>query len=133
MFLLYAIVAFALSAVGGLYMATRILNGQLAPWMISVVHLGLGVAGLGLVFLAVSAGAGGFIGLVTLGVLAVAAVGGLALLLPMHLRGVVAPSWVVLVHAGVGIIGVAMLVLLAFGVFNVDPNMTDYNAVPPPL
>ena len=129
MFLIYSIVVFAIAALGGTYMALKILNGQLAPWMVSMVHLALGVVGLVLAYLAVMAGAGGFIGLLTLGILVVAAVGGLALLLPMHLKKVVAPSWVVIVHAGVGTIGFLMLVLIAF-VLNVDPNLADHAVAP---
>ena len=59
--LLYAILIFLVSAVGGIFMAHRILNGQLAPWLVSLVHLLLGATGLVLVLLAVMAGEGVFV------------------------------------------------------------------------
>ncbi len=44
--LLYAMLIFLVSAVGGIFMAYRILNGKLAPWLVSLVHLLLGATGL---------------------------------------------------------------------------------------
>ena len=84
-----------------------------------------------IVVFAISA-VGGTPGLLTLGLLVVAAVGGLALLLPMHLKKVVAPAWVVIVHASVGTIGFLMIILVAF-VLNVTPDLADPNAVAPNL
>ena len=132
LFMIYALGIFVVAALGGLFMANKIMNGNLAPWLVSFVHLGLGVAGLALVFLAATAGFGGVMGYVVLGVLAAAAVGGLVLLLPLHLRKVVAPNWIVIVHASVGTLGVLLLILVTF-VLNVDPNLADGVAVAPNL
>ncbi len=131
-FAIYAVGIFVVAALGGLFMAHRIMNGNLAPWFVSFVHLGLGVAGLVLTFLAVTAGVGGTMGFVALGVLAAAAVGGLVLLLPMHLRKKLAPNWTIIVHACVGGLGVLLLLLVAF-VLNIDPNLADGVAVAPNL
>lgn len=111
--LLYATIIFLVAAVGGAFMAHRILNGQLAPWLVSLVHLLLGASGLVLVILAVMAGAGGVIGMITLGILLVAALGGF-LLASMHLRKKVAPSGLVILHATLGVTGVLLLLGIVF-------------------
>jgi len=111
--LLYAILIFLVSAVGGIFMAHRILNGQLAPWLVSLVHLLLGATGLVLVLLAVMAGEGGVIGLITFGILLVTALGGF-LLAAMHLRKKVAPSGLVILHATLGVTGVLLLLGIVF-------------------
>ena len=111
--LLYAMLIFLVSAVGGIFMAYRILNGKLAPWLVSLVHLLLGATGLVLVLLAVMAGAGGVIGLITFGILLVAALGGF-LLAAMHLRKKVAPSGLVILHATLGVTGVLLLIGVVF-------------------
>src|SRR3546814_17113300 len=36
--LVYAVIAFAIAAVGGLILAASVLRGQLAPWALSLVH-----------------------------------------------------------------------------------------------
>lgn len=111
--LLYAILIFLVSAVGGIFMAYRILNGQLAPWLVSLVHLLLGATGLVLVLLAVMAGEGGVIGLITFGILLVTALGGF-LLAAIHLRKKVAPSGLVILHATLGVTGVLLLLGIVF-------------------
>jgi len=42
--LVYAVIAFAVAALGGLVMATSVLRGRLAPWALSLVHAALGAA-----------------------------------------------------------------------------------------
>jgi len=111
--LLYAILIFLVSAVGGIFMAHRILNGQLAPWLVALVHLLLGATGLVLVLLAVMAGAGGVIGWITFGVLLVAALGGF-LMMSMHMRKKVAPSGLVILHGTLGVTGVLLLIGIVF-------------------
>jgi hypothetical protein len=111
--LLYAILIFLVSAVGGLFMAYKILNGQLAPWLVSLVHLLLGATGLVLVLLAVAAGAGGVIGYIALVILLVAALGGF-LLAAMHLRKKIAPPGLVILHAALGVTGVLLLLGVVF-------------------
>jgi len=121
-YLLYAIVVLAVAALGGLFMAHRILNGNLAPWFVSLVHLALGATGLVLVLLAVMTGAGGVIGMITLGVLLVTALGGF-LLAAMHLRKKVAPSGLVILHAALGATGV----LLLLGIVFLFSTLTQFN------
>jgi len=111
--LIYAILIFLVAAVGGIFMAHRILNGQLAPWLVSLVHLLLGATGLVLVLLAVMAGEGGVIGLITFGILLVTALGGF-LLAAIHLRKKVAPSGIVILHATLGVTGVLLLLGIVF-------------------
>ncbi len=112
--LTYAVISFAAAAIIGLIMFASILRGSLAPWVLSVVHAALGATGLVLVLLAVFNGTGGLIliGLVTL---LVAALGGFYLAF-LHLQNKLAPSGIVLAHAGLAIAGFLML---AGTVFNI--------------
>jgi len=119
----YAIIIFLISAVGGTFMAWRILNGELAPWAVSLLHLLLGAAGLVLVLLAVMQGEGGFLGQLTFAFLLVAALGGFWLAV-VHLRKQVASSGVVILHACVGIAGVLMLIGTAFLFADMTSSMT---------
>jgi len=41
-----AVLIFAIGALGGLFMATRVLRAQMAPWAISLLHAALGATGL---------------------------------------------------------------------------------------
>lgn len=111
--LLYAILIFLVAAVGGIYMAYRIMSGQLAPWLVSLVHLLLGATGLVLVLLAVLSGTGSVLGWIALGFLLIAALGGF-FLASIHLRKKVADPGIVVVHAAAGVIGVLMLLGIAF-------------------
>ena len=106
----YAIIAFAIAAVGGLILATRVLTGKLAPWFLSIIHALLGATGL--VLLGISAFQSGWAGglSASLGLLIIAALGGF-FLASYHYRGSVSPKGVVLIHAGVAVTG--FLTLLA--------------------
>ena len=44
--LLYAILVFAVAAIGGLVLASSVLRGKLAPWAVSILHALLGATGL---------------------------------------------------------------------------------------
>ena len=112
--LTYAVISFAVAAIIGLVMAASILRGSLAPWMLSLVHAALGATGLVLGLMAVFNGSGGLIliGLVTL---LVAALGGFYLAF-LHLQNKVAPSGIVIAHAGLAVAGFLML---AGTVFNI--------------
>lgn len=109
----YALVAFAIAAAGGLVLAYNVLRGRLAPWALSLLHAALGATGLVLVLLAVLDGVAGPVTIALL-LLLVAALGGFYLA-SLHLRERIAPSGVVLVHAGVAVAG---FLLLAGAVFN---------------
>jgi len=105
--LTYALIAFAAAALIGLVMAASVLRDALAPWAFSLVHAALGATGLILLFVAVLNGTGGLIP-IALGTLIVAALGGFYLGF-LHLQNKLAPSAIVIIHAGVAVIGVLML------------------------
>jgi len=102
--LTYALIVFAIAAVGGLLLASSVLRGKLAPWALSIGHALLGATGL--ILLVMTALQGSTPGRVTaaLGLLVVAALGGFYLA-SLHLRGTVAPKAVVFIHAGVAVAG----------------------------
>ena len=102
--LTYALIIFAIAAVGGLVLASSVLRGKLAPWAISILHALLGASGLVLLILVVLQGTTPARISAALGLLVVAALGGFYLA-SLHLRGTVAPKAVVFVHAGVAVVG----------------------------
>lgn len=111
----WAVGIFAVAAVGGLILASSVLRGRLAPWALSLLHAALGATGLVLTAL-VLFGQGEDVppntGLALL-LLVIAAFGGF-FLASYHLRKVPGPRAVVLIHAGVAVVG---FVLLAGGAF----------------
>lgn len=110
----YAIILFSVAAVGGLYMAYRVLNGELAPWLLSLLHAALGGTGLVLTAMAVMAGAGGpVIGPMTLITLLIAALGGFWLA-GIHMKKRVAGMGLVITHASVAATGLLLLIGMAF-------------------
>ena len=102
--LTYALVVFAIAAVGGLLLASHVLRGKLAPWALSIGHALLGATGLIMLVYIVLQGAGAGRVTAALGLLVVAALGGFYLA-SLHLRGRIAPKAVVFIHAGVAITG----------------------------
>lgn len=111
-----AVLIFAIGAVGGLVMATRVLRGQFAPWALSLLHAALGATGLvltALVVLGKSADVPSIVPIALL-VLVVAALGGF-FLASFHARKQLPSRGVVFTHAGVAVIG---FLLLAGGVFH---------------
>lgn len=99
----YALIAFAIAAVGGLLLAASVLRNKLAPWALSLVHALLGAAGLGFVIVALMRGAGQMV-LIGFVILAVAALGGFYLA-SLHLKGRIAPKAIVAVHAVAAVAG----------------------------
>src|SRR5215475_13596750 len=96
----YALVIFAIGALGGVKLGTYVLRGRLAPWALSLLHAGLGAVGLLLlIYAAVTTGIPNT-ALIALVILAIAALGGFYLA-SVHLRNKVAPQPVVFIHAGV--------------------------------
>ena len=89
--LAYAILTFAIAAIGGVILAAHVLRNKFAPWALSLLHALLGAAGLAL--------------------LIVAALGGF-FLASFHLRRKIAPKAVVVVHAGVAVVGFLTLLTL---------------------
>src|SRR3546814_124195 len=102
--LTYALIVFAVAALGGLVLASSVLRGKLAPWAISILHALLGASGLVLLIVTVLQGQGAGRVTAALGILVVAALGGFYLA-SLHLRKQVAPKAVVFVHAGVAVVG----------------------------
>ena len=101
--LTYALMIFAIAAVGGLLLAASVLRGKLAPWALSVAHALLGASGLVMLILIVMKGASNRVS-AALGLLVVAALGGFYLA-SIHMRGKVAPRTVVFIHASVAVLG----------------------------
>jgi len=110
----YALVVFAVGALGGVMLATYVLRGRLAPWPLSLLHAGLGA--IGLLLLLESALTTGIspMALTALAILAVAAVGGFYLA-SIHRSGKVAQRPAVFIHAGVAVVGFLMLLGVVFG------------------
>jgi hypothetical protein len=106
--LTYALVVFAIAALGGLVLASSVLRGKLAPWAISILHALLGATGLVLLLLGVMGGSGAGRALAALGLLVVAALGGFYLA-SLHVRKTIAPKGVVFLHAGLAVAGFLVL------------------------
>ncbi|SES94342.1 hypothetical protein SAMN05216326_10779 [Nitrosomonas marina] len=112
--LTYAIVIFAIAAIGGVFMATKVLSGQLAPWPLSIVHALLGATGLIMLIMIVLEGSAAGAVTAALGLLVVAALGGFYLA-SLHMKQVVAPKNVVIIHAGVAVVGFLILLSVFLG------------------
>ena len=106
-----AIIVLAITAVGGLLLATKVLNGKQAPWALSIIHALLGATGL--ILLIIEAMNSDWPSRLTasLAILVVAALGGFYLA-SHHLRGNINPKGVVLIHAGVAVVGFLTLVTI---------------------
>ncbi|SER17686.1 hypothetical protein SAMN05421690_101113 [Nitrosomonas sp. Nm51] len=112
--LTYAIVIFAIAAIGGVFMATKVFSGQLAPWPLSIVHALLGATGLIMLIIMVLEGSAAGAVTAALGLLVVAALGGFYLA-SLHMKQVVAPKNVVIIHAGVAVVGFLILLSVFLG------------------
>jgi hypothetical protein len=109
-----AVLVFAIGAVGGLVLANSVLRGRMASWGLSLLHMLLGATGLVLTAIVVlGAGATSSVVPIALLVLVVAALGGF-LLASYHARKALPPKAIVLVHAGVAVIGFLLLLGGAF-------------------
>jgi hypothetical protein len=113
----WAVLVFAIAAVGGLVLGASVLRGRLAPWALSLVHAALGATGLVLTALVVlrDGTSPGRVGIALL-LLVLAALGGF-LLASYHLRGRAGPKPVVIIHAGVAVVGFALLAGSTFSLF----------------
>ncbi|MCG3142995.1 MAG: hypothetical protein HONDAALG_00301 [Gammaproteobacteria bacterium] len=109
----YAIAAFAIAAVGGVVLATRVLRDKFAPWALSLLHALLGAAGLVLLIGMLVQGNAPQKVLVGFGLMLVAALGGF-FLASFHLRRRLPPKAVVVVHAGIAAAGFLTLLSLLF-------------------
>lgn len=102
--LTYALIVFAIAAVGGLILAAHVLRGKFAPWALSVLHALLGAAGLVLLIVLLVQGSAPQRVMIGLVLLIVAALGGF-FLASFHLRKTLPPAAVVVIHAGVAVAG----------------------------
>lgn len=109
----YAIAAFAIAAVGGVVLATRVLRDKFAPWALSLLHALLGAAGLVLLIGMLVQGNAPQKVLVGFGLMLVAALGGF-FLASFHLRRRLPPKAVVVVHAGIAAASFLTLLSLLF-------------------
>lgn len=109
--LAFAVIIFALAAVGGLVLASQVLRGHLAPWALSLAHALLGAIGLVTLIIILMEGDGGQRLIAAFALLLVAALGGF-FLASFHLRGKLAPKGVVVLHAGLAVIGFLTLLSL---------------------
>lgn len=110
----YALVLFAIGALGGLFMATKVLRGKFAPWALSVVHALLGAAGLVVLIVMLVQGATGSRLTAALALLVAAALGGF-FLASQHLGKRIPAKGIVIGHAGLAVIG--FLTLLSIALF----------------
>lgn len=108
----FALAVFAIGALGGIALASFVLQGRLAPWPLSLLHAALGAIGLLILLYAAFSGISK-VALTALVILVIAAFGGFYLA-SIHLRGEVAPNRIVFVHAGVAVIGFLTLLGVVF-------------------
>lgn len=109
----YATLAFAIAAVGGLILASKVLSGKFAPWALSLVHALLGATGLIiLVMLAIESDWAGKI-TAALALLVIAALGGFVLA-SFHLKQKLPAKGLVIIHAGVAVAGFLTLLAIYF-------------------
>ncbi|MDB5104336.1 MAG: hypothetical protein JWP91_2025 [Fibrobacteres bacterium] len=97
-----AVLLFALSAAGGLLLASMHFRGKDRPWILSILHGLLAASGLVILLVAVKAGGTPEHAKLALILFIVAALGGF-LLFAFHLQKKKLPSAVVVIHAGVAV------------------------------
>lgn len=98
------ILVLAIAAVGGLFLASKVFSGQLAPWPLSIIHALLGATGLVMLIMIILEGSGDGRLTAALGLLVIAALGGFYLA-SLHAKGNIAPKNIVIIHAGVAVVG----------------------------
>jgi hypothetical protein len=100
----YALLVFAIAAIGGLVLAASVLRSRLAPWALSAIHAALGATGIVLLLVMMLQGSGTGRTTAALGLFLVAALGGFYLA-SQHLSGKIGKKSVVAVHASVAVVG----------------------------
>lgn len=105
----YAILVFALGALGGLVLAAHVLRNKFAPWLLSLLHAGLGATGLILLLLMLVQGNAPQQVLIAFILMLAAALGGF-FLASFHLRKKLPPKAIVAVHASVAVVGFLTMV-----------------------
>lgn len=114
--LMYSIILFALAALIGLYMASRVFGDALPPVGAAVFHGLFGASGLLLLLYTAFLTTTPQPQMVTWAaiVLVIAALGGFVVA-SSHMRGKVPPKALVAIHALAAVIGVGMLAVEVFG------------------
>lgn len=100
----YALIVFAIAAVGGVILASHVLRDKFAPWVVSLLHALLGATGLVLLIALLLEGDAPQVVTIAFVLLLLAALGGF-LLVSFHARKKLPPKAIVLVHAGVAVAG----------------------------
>jgi hypothetical protein len=100
----FALVVFAIAAVGGLVLASSVLRAKMAPWALSLLHAALGAAGLVILIVIMLEGSAPQRIVISFVLFLIAALGGF-FLASFHLRQKLPPAAVVVVHAGVAVAG----------------------------
>jgi len=113
--LIYSVIIFAITAVGGVLLAAKLLTGKLASWPLSIAHAVLGATGLIMLVLTVLGGPAAGRITAALALLVVTALGGF-FLASFHVRGAIAPKNVVVIHAGVAVAGFLTLLSFVLGI-----------------
>lgn len=108
--IIYAIGCFLVAALGGLVMAVQIFKDRIPSKAIAILHGILGAAGLALLLWVALTSKVTVATMAALVILLIAAFGGF-FLMSFHLRGESHPKPVVLIHAGVAVLGVAALIV----------------------
>lgn len=110
-----SVVLFLLAALGGVVMAGIRFGGQRNPpvWL-AMAHGGLAVAGVALLAFAVLAVGVPALAMWSLLLFLVAAAGGTVLFLSYEWKRELLPTWLVLVHAVVAVLGFLLLVVAAY-------------------
>ena len=111
----YAILAFVIAALLGLYMATKVLRNTPASWAVSILHALLGATGLVLLIVSymLVESKGNQALLLPLIILIVTALGGF-FLASFHLREKIPPKPVIIGHALAAIAGLGLLIVAVY-------------------
>ncbi len=112
--LTYAVIIFAIGAAGGVFLASRVLFGKLAPWPVSIVHASLGAIGIILLITALVEGQQASRLTAALILFIIAALGGF-FLASFHLRKKIAPKAIVIIHASIAVLGFLTLLSIVLG------------------
>lgn len=100
----YALISFALAAVGGLILAAHVLRAKFAPWALSLLHAIFGAVGLLLMIQLLIDGNAAQSVLIGFALLLLAALGGF-FLASFHLRLKLPHKGIVMLHAGLAVAG----------------------------
>lgn len=112
--LIVAITIFAITAFGGIVLASHIMRDKFAPWALSLGHALLGASGLSvLIALLVRTGGTHQTLVLSLVLFAVAALGGFTLA-GFHMTRKLPPKGSVLAHASVAVLGFLVLISIVF-------------------